>query len=395
MARTLSALGLVTAATAAGVTLGLGASPGSAEPIKLAKQPGVVRDVVQGDRWTAWTRCLGANGPSDVWVTKSASSPNKRVRGLRRRGRCDSPNLLGVFRNTLVVELGQPGKRRIVEVNVRTGRQRQVVGETSGEDGLEIVDADLTGRRIAWIQAVGPPGQREAQVVRGTVGRPLTRVLHRRTLFGGAVELVSVWVNARGEVAYREVLRGALYGYSAREERVELIERSGRTRNLASPAAGTSVVAADLSNGRFSYSIARDDTRRVWLFIRDLKSGAKRRVRVVLGAPPRFERTPPAVPAPEVSGRLTVWRERVPVKKSFNDAIRMTRGLALVKKPIDKRRDVRSQRWFVAPPSINRNVIAWAESRLPAAGGWRGGYFGVQRGKGRGMSTVYAQRVPR
>ena len=101
------------------------------------------------------------------------------------------------------------------------------------------------------------------------------------------------------------------------------------------------------------------------------------------------------MPAPEVSGRLTVWRERVPVKKSFNDSIRMARGLALVKKPIDKRRDVRSQRWFVAPPSINRNVIAWAESRLPAAGGWRGGYFGVQRGKGRGMSTVYAQRVPR
>jgi hypothetical protein len=393
MARTLPAFGLVGAAA---VTLGLGASSAaSAEPIELAKQPGVVRDVVRGDRWTAWARCLGAKGPSDVWVTRSAKSPNKRVRGLRRRGSCSPPDLLGVVRNTLVVEIGKPGARRILEVDVRTGRKRQVVAETAGEGGLDIVDSDVAGRRIAWIQVVGPPGRREAQVVRGTVGRPTTRVVHRRTLFGGAVELVSVWANPRGEVAYREVLRGALYGYSAREERVELVNGSGRTRNLASPAPGTSIVAADLSNGRFSYSIARDDSRRVWLFIRDLDSGAKRRVRVVLGAPLRFERTPPAVPAPEVSGRLTVWRERTPIKRSFNDAIRIARGLSLTKKPLDKRRDVRSQRWFLAAPSINRNVIAWAESRLPAAGGWRGGYFGVPRGKGRGTSTIYIQRVRR
>ncbi len=395
MAKTLPALGLIGTAAALGVIGATAPSSASAEPVELARQPGVVKDVVRGDRWTAWTRCLGANGPSDVWVTRSAKSPNMRVKGLRRRGACSPHDLLGVFRNRLVVQLGQPGTRRIIEVDVRTGRQRQVVAETPGDSGVEIVDADVAGRRIAWVQVVGPPEAREAQVVRGTVGSRATRVLHRRTLFGGAVELVGVWVNPRGEVAYREVLRGALYGYSAREERVERIDRAGRTTTLASPAPGTSIVAADLGNRRFSYSLARDDSRRIWIFTRDLESGAKRRVRVVLGAPLRLPRIPPAVPAPQVDGRLTVWRERIPVKRSFNDAIRMARGLALVKRPIEKRRDVRSQRWFVAPPSISRNVIAWAEVRLPAAGGWRGGYFGVPRGKGRGTSTVYTLRVRR
>lgn len=397
MGRKLTSLGIAAAALA-GVSAAGVSSPGDAaaqrtEPIEIAKQAGIVREVLRGSRWTVWTRCLRSAGPTDVWATRSASSPNRRVRGLKRSGPCAPHDLIGMVGNRLVLELGRPGARRVLAVDVRNGRQQEIVAETPGPDGREIVDVDVSGRRIAWIQIVGPPETRTAQVVRGTVGRPQTRVMHEQPLFGGAVELVGVWVNPRGEVAYREVLRGALYGYSAREERVERIDRLGGRSELASPAAGTQLVAADLGNTRFSYTIARDDTRRVFVFTRDLDTGKKRRLRAVLAAPPRLERTPPALPAPQVNGNLTLWRERVPIKRSFNDTIRFARGLALVRRPIERRRDVRQQRWFVAPPSIDRRIAVWAEVRFQGAGGWTGGYQGLPPGRRTGRSTVYAMPV--
>lgn len=396
MARGLTALGVVVTAVAGVAAAGVAPSSvatAQAEPIEVADQAGIVREVLRGSRWTVWTRCLRSAGPTDVWATRSASSPNRRVRGLKRSGACAPQDLIALVGNRLVLELGRTGARRVLAVDVRNGRRQEIVAETPGADGLELVDVDVSGRRIAWIQIVGSPERRTAQVVRATVGRPETRVVHEQPLFGGAVELVSVWVNPRGEVAYRQVLRGALYGYSAREERVQRIDRLGQTSILANPAPGTQLVAGDLGNTRFSYTIARDDTRKVWVFTRDLDTGKKRRLRAVRAAPPRLERTPPAVPAPQVNANLTVWRERVPIRRSFNDTIRFSRGLALVRRPIDRRRDVRSQRWFVSPPSIDRRVAVWAEVRLSRAGGWKGGYQGLPPGRRSGRSTVYAVPV--
>ena len=382
--------------TASAAVLLVGASslapaPARSAPTVLAAQPGMIRQVVQGDGYTAWTRCRGRRGPTDVWAARGTKPP-RRVAGLGRGGACEPQRLVGIAGGRLIVDLPVRGGRELVAVPLRGGTRRTIVASSVAPGGLELVDAASGGRRVAWIQVVGAPADRVAQVVALDLRRDAPAVVHERALSSGAIELTGVWISPSGRVAFRERLRGAQYGYGAGADRVRLRSAGGVLRELVRTSGPVRVAGAALSNRWFTYSLTREGDRRVWITARDLARGTKRRLRVARAAPPRLALAPPAGPAPELSGGLGVWRERLRKGGRFTDSIRSSRALRTDRRVVERRIDVRGQRLFQSAPVVSRGVATWAIIEFRRATGWRGGYAGLSRVPAR--STVVRERIP-
>lgn len=387
----LFSLGLVSAVVLVAGASATAPAPARSAPTVLAEQPGLIRQVVQGDGYTAWTRCRGRRGPTDVWAARGTKAP-RRVAGLGRGGACEPQRLVGIASGRLIVDLPVRGGRELVAVPLRRGARRTIAASSVAPGGLELVDADSGGRRVAWIQVVGAPADRVAQIVTLDLRRGTPTVVHERPLASGAIELTGVWISPSGRVAFRERLRGAQYGYGAGADRVRLRSAGGVLRELVRTAGPVRVADAALSNRWFSYSLTREGDRRVWITARDLARGTKRRLRVARAAPPRLALEPPAVPAPELSGGLGVWRERLQKGGRFTDSIRSSRALRTDRRVVERRVDVRGQRLFQSAPVVQRGVATWAIVEFRRATGWRGGYAGLARVPAR--STVVRERVP-
>jgi hypothetical protein len=368
------------------------AGPGSADPVVVARQQGIVRQVVAGDGHTAWIRCSGLRGRADVWVARGRAKP-RRIAVLTRRGVCEPQRLLGIARRNLLVEVPTGGRRQIVAVPLAGGPRRVLAEETPGPEGLELVAASAGGSRVAWIQVTGPATDRVAQVMALDLRRGGPSVVSSRHLAPEAVEPTGVWISPGGRVVIRERLRGAQYGYGSGRDRLRVALADGRLRTVAETSGRVRIVGASVGGRWMTYSVAREGDRRVWIYARDLQRGTRKRLRVVKAAPPRMDLAAPQVPTTFTSGSLTAWRERTRKGRRFQDAIRSARGLTTRGRVVERRLDVRGQRLFQSPPVVSRRWAVWAVVEFRRSTGWRGGYAGRARARTGPRSTIVRERI--
>lgn len=366
-----------------------------AEPVVVAEQTGLVRQVVRAQGVTAWTRCASPSGPTDVFAVRGRTRP-ARIVSLRARGACEPQRLLGISRGALVVlaPATTGGGKRLVEVALPAQTTRVIAEATPGPEGTEIVDAALGGRRVAWIRETGPARRRVQEILVADLADPTSppAVVHTRVVGGGAVTLTGVWVSPRGSVAFRERLQGALYGYGNGQDRLRLRESTGRIRDLATTSGVVRVAGASLSGRFLAYSVVREGDRRVWIYAFDLDRNIKKRLRLLRAAPPRLAPDPPAVPVPYLSGSQAVWRERSPKGRRFVDAIRSSRAVQTERRPVESLLDVPGQKLFQSPPTVTGGVAAWSIVRFTRPAGVSGGWAGLS--KVRARSTIVYERIP-
>lgn len=352
----------------------------------VATQTGIVRQVVQSDRYIVWTRCLGPDGPTEVWAARRGGGKALRVKGIRTRGACDPVTVVGAYRDRVVTLItGNSGLRRLDAVEIRTGRRHLLEAETTAASGVRITGADVEGPRIAWQRDVGAGdgrvsetlvGDLRAADVDGFAGAP-RRVVYRRSLQWTPVVPTGVWVAPNGSVAVREAIRGALYGYGdGGHDRVTVVTPGRGLRTLARPGDGFHISGADLSNRYFAYTLTRTSSGRVWMYATDRVTGRRRVVRR-LTRPAQLPEASPAVPVATVSGTRMAWRERLRVRRGYVDRV-VSRSLRDRKVRLVARiDDTRGQRRFVTAPALLGRRVAWASVALPLSGGVRGGYYGV------------------
>ena len=384
---------LVIAATA-GSCAALAGGSAPATPLVVANQPGVVRQTERAAKWAAWTRCVAPEGPSEVWARRSGQ--HKLTRILRTARPCDAHDLVGIFNNGLFL-LAQRGNdlRRLLAVDLRDRSRSVVDQETPGAGGRELLAADVNGPSLAWIRVVGPADARMAEVVVRNLATGVDRIAHRRELASGAVRLVGVWVNARGDVAIHEVLRGEVFLYGNGQERIRLLRaRDGGFRTLASVRGLVHVAAADLGGTRFSYSLVRENDLRVWVYGWDLTQNRRRLLRVARAAPPTGAITPPAVAEPRLYADAVVWRERTRRgRRAFNDGVRRAGLIQGPRQRIFPEQDVRGQRIFVGPPALYKRIVMWPVTTFTGNARWRGGYEGLSTRRAR--TKVMMAPLPR
>ena len=381
---------LALAAAAAGAFAAAG--PAQAAPVEIARQPGIARQVVVGGADTAWTRCRGLRGRVEVWTARGRSRP-RRISALTRRGACEPQRLLGIARRNLLVEVPTGGRTQVLAVPLKGGPRRVLAEETSGPEGLEIVDASAGGNRVAWIQLTGPADDRVAEVIALDIRRGGPSVVYTRHLSPEAVEPTGVWISPGGRVVVRERLRGAQYGYGSGRDRLQVVLADGRLRAIAGTSGRVRIVDASVGGRWMTYSVAREGDRRVWIYARDLQRGTKKRLRVVRAAPPRQALAAPQVPTPVTSGSLTAWRERTRKGRRFLDVIRSARALQTRRSTVDRHLDVHGQRLFQSPPVVERRRATWAVVEFRRSTGWGGGYAGRARARAIPRSTILRQRI--
>ncbi|MFN8122473.1 MAG: hypothetical protein U0237_08595 [Thermoleophilia bacterium] len=365
------------ALTALAAALPASAATAGVQVRTLHEQAGLTRQVVIGDRTVGWTRCMGAEGPTELWTAPVGRGRPARVPRVSVPGPCEPVRLVGTFGDQVLAMIpGADGLERLVSVNRRTGVRTVVDAESAVPGGIRLVAADLDGPRLVWLREQGTGVGATSEVVLADVRRPAgARVIYTRSLAFGAVRTLDVWAGPNGTAVVRQVLSGALYGYGERDERALLVGIP-RPLQIVRVTGGARVAAGDLSNRWFVYSVARDGDPRVRVTAYELSTGKRRLIRLARLVPAGVPATPPAVPAPRVSGDLAAWRERLRGRGGFRDRV-VTIDLA-------KRRartayvlaDTRGQRLFVSQPAVRGARVALAEVRLSTAYGATGGFLG-------------------
>lgn len=349
-------------------------------PAIVAEQLGSVRQVVAGDGYLVWTRCTAPDGPTEIWSALTPRGPARKVAGIRVAGTCEPIRLVGTWRGQVVALVpGPTGLRRLEAITLATGARRVLDEETATAPGRSLVAADISAAKVGWLRSEGEPGARVTQALVADLRLPQSApgVAYTRSLAFSAVIPTGVWVNTRGDVAVREVLSGAQYGYGVADQRVTLIRAGQTPRRITQVSTGARVVGGDLGTGWFVYSIARDDRLRVWVYVYDLKTGTRRILRVANAASSSVAREAPAVPTPVLGSARAAWRERTRAPGGFVDRIRVydlarKRLMTPVAVP-----DTAGQRLFLSPPALGRTTVAWAQVRLATAGGPQGGFLGL------------------
>jgi hypothetical protein len=361
----------------------------------LTEQSGIVRQVVRGDRWAAWTRCLSPQGPTEVWARRFGTRALTRLDRLTATGSCEPQRLLGVAGDRLLAIVpGADGLRRVVAAGLPDGAQTVIDSETPGAAGVRIVAGDANGPRVVWIRDVGPVTDRVAEIVSGDLRRPgVTTIVRRQSLRGGVVRPVGAWVGGSGEIAWRNLLAGgAQYGYGTGQERVVLRLANGSTLTLSSVRGPAHVAGVDVGSTRAVYSVVRDDSTRVYIYGWDLVRREKRLLRVVNAAARPKARTSPDVPTPRLYADRAVWRERTrPSPSVFQDGVRSVILPIRRGSEVFRVRDPRTQRTFIGPPDLTRRVAVWPVVRFTGAVGWAGGFSGLSARPAR--TTIYAAGI--
>ena len=341
------------------------------------EQIGLTRQVALGDRAVAWTRCLGVDGPTELWTAPVRGGRASRIPRVSVRGACEPVRLVGAWGDqVLAVIPGRDGLRRLESVNRRTGARTVIEAETTGADAVRVVSADLDGPRLVWLRDRGQGAGGVSEVVLADLRRlEGRRVLYSRSLVFGAVRSVDVWAGPNGTAVVRQLLSGALYGYGERDERALLVgvERPVQIVRLSG---GARLAAGDLSSRWFVYSVARDGDPRVRVTAYSVATGKRRLVRLARLVPAGVSAQPPAVPAPKVSGDLAAWRERLRARGGYRDRVvtlDLARRRALTAYVLA---DTRGQRLFLSQPAVSGRRVALAEVRLSTAYGTPGGFLG-------------------
>lgn len=389
---------LVVAALAALPAL---AAPAAAAPARVvADQPGLVRQVVLGDRDVVWTRCLRATGPTEVWWARRSAGAARRVPRLRIAGDCAPIRIVAATgdRALLVTTIGT-GLARLELVDLPSGRRTPLEVETLPASGVRIPAADAEGVRMAWLRTTGLGDARVTETVVGDLRRPVDvalagvaggRPVDARLLGPGAVTPTGVWVAPGGRVVVREHLAGAIYGYGTGRERLRVAGPGGRELVRTGP--DVRIAAADLTDRVLAYTLADRLSGRTWLYRIDLASGRRRLVRRLGPLPAAVPREVPALVAPSVSGPLLAWRERRRAPGGWADrvlALDLLRGRTTT---LARLTDGRAQRVFLSQPSTRSGRVAWAEIRSPRAAGPVGGFYGLTPPGARSRVVVAAVR---
>lgn len=375
----------VLAAALAALAAAASAAPAAPRARTVATQLGAVRQVVQGDRYIAWTRCLSPTGPTEVWAARRAGGRARRVKGIRAGGECEQVRLIGSYRNAVVTLIRRnSGLQRLDIVDVRTGRRRLLEAETEPASGFRIVDADTAGARVVWIREIGAGDGRVSETVVGDLRAPSDgmyaggprRVVYRRPMQWRAVEPRAAWIAPGGAVFVREQISGAMYGYGTGADRLTQVLADGRTRTVARTVDGLTIAGADVSARFVAYTVRHEASGRVWMYTLDRRTGRRRLVRR-LRVPARVPGYAPAVPVGRLEGTRLVWRERARVRRGYRDRV-VVRSLRTGKVSLVARvDDTRGQRMFVGPPTLVGRRAAWSQMVLPTAQGPTGGYYGL------------------
>jgi hypothetical protein len=349
-------------------------------PVTVTEQLGAVRQVVAADGFVAWTRCAGSQGPTEIWSARTPRGRARRVAGIRVAGACEPIRVAGTWRGSVVAFVpGVQGLRTLEVIDLASGARRVLDQEVAAADGRSLVAVDTSGPRVAWLRSEGSPGFRVTQAMVADLRAPQSApvLAYSRSLAASVVVPTGVWVNGRGEVAVREVLAGAQYGYGSADQRVTLIRPGRPPLRLTQVGTGGRVVGGDLGSRWFVYSIARDDRLRVWVYAYDITTKARRVLRVANAASGSLAREAPALPSPVLGGSRAAWRERTRAPGGFIDRIRTyDLGRRRLGTPIALP-DSAGQRLFLSPPALGRSTVAWAQVRLATAGGAQGGFLGL------------------
>lgn len=394
---------LIAAAGAAGAAVGvIVPAPAAAAPRVhlVADQLGIVRQVALSARRVVWTRCVTADGPTEVWTALRTGGKPRRVPGIRVAGTCEPVRLVGVYGDLAVTLItGRSGQRRLDAVNVLTGRRTLIEADTDAASGYRITGADVDGARVVWQREIGAGDNRVSETVVGDLraqpvglyGAAPRRVVYTRSLRFGAVVPTGAWIGGDGAVVVRETISGAQYGYGIAEQRAMLVTPTGLSQ-YARLVAGSQVSDLDLTRPYLAYTVSSTTTGQVWIQLVNRSTRVKRRIRRLAGLPAAVPREVPAVPSPSITGRYVIWRERLASRGGYTDRVvaydagrRRITLVALV-------RDSRGQRAFVSQPSAAANRVAWAEMTLPTASGALGGYYGVSSDGARSRVLVRSVR---
>jgi hypothetical protein len=349
-------------------------------PVTVTEQLGSVRQVVTGDGFVAWTRCAGPQGPTEIWSARTPRGRARKVAGIRVAGICEPIRLAGTWRGSVVAFVPDAqGLRSLEVIDLTSGARRVLDQEVATADGRSLVAADTSGPQVAWLRSEGPPGARATQALVVDLRLPQSApgLAYSRSLVASVVVPTGIWVNSRGEVAVREVLSGAQYGYGSADQRVSLIRPGRPPLKLTQVTTGGRIVGGDLGSRWFVYSIAREDGLRVWVNSYDITTKARRVLRVSNAASAKVSRDAPALPSPVLGGSRAAWRERTRAPGGYIDRIRVyDLGRKRLATPIAIP-DSAGQRLFLSPPALGRRTVAWAQVRLATASGADGGFLGL------------------
>ena len=242
----------------------------SAAPFVLTQQSGIVREVVRGAEWAAWTRCVTQSGPTEVWARRFGTKEVVQLPSLTVPGTCGGVSLHGITGSTVIASAPDAaGLRRLAAVGITTAAERVLDRDTTDATGARIVAADAYGPLVAWVRDVTQSGERYSEVLTADLRQPATTPAvgraapdpHRRR----PLERCVARRVRRGDVApghpgrrVRRVLhRGAEAGASP-------------CRRHASgdlPGHGPVQIAqADLDRNFAIYSLIRDDSNAAWIY---------------------------------------------------------------------------------------------------------------------------------
>lgn len=394
---------LLCAAVASGAAAaGPAAVPAVAAPRVhlVADQLGIVRQVAMSARRVVWTRCVSADGPTEVWTALRTGGRPRRVPGIRVAGTCEPVRLVGVYGDRAVTLItGRSGLRRLDAVDVLTGRRTLIEADTDAASGYRITGADVDGPRVVWQREIGAGENRVSETVVGDLraapvglyGAAPRRVVYTRSVRFAAVVPDGAWIGSDGGVVVRETISGAQYGYGIGEHRAMLVTPTGLVQ-YARLTPGSRIAAVDVTRPFLAYSVSSTAGGQTWIQLVNRSTRVKRRIRRLAGLPASVPREVPAVPSPRITGRYVTWRERLPARGGFTDRVVAydigRRGVVLVAQV----RDSRGQRAFVTQPAAAANRVAWAEVTLPTASGALGGYYGVSSAGARSRVLVRSVR---
>jgi hypothetical protein len=369
--------GLAGLAAAAAIPGGAGAAP-----FVLTQQSGIVREVVRGGEWAAWTRCVTQSGPTEVWARRFGTKEVVQLPSLTVAGTCGGVSLHGIAGSTVIASTPDAsGARRLAAVGITTAAERVLDRDTSDATGARIVAADAYGPLVAWGRDVTLSGQRYSEVLTADLRQPPTTpaiVVRRQTHTGGG-RLTGVWRGGSGEVMWRQVIPGGAYAaYSTGEQKLVRRRADGTLQTISQVTGPVQIAQADLDRGFAIYSLIRDDSNAAWIYTRDLTSNVKRLVRVAPSAVRPKIRLGPDMPAPKVSGTRAAWRERERLRnRTFRDLIRGEQLLTERLRVLGSVGDRVDQRVFQSAPDVYGRFATWAIVRFDGPTGWAGGYSGL------------------
>lgn len=354
----------------------------SAAPFVLTQQSGIVREVVRGGEWAAWTRCVTQSGPTEVWARRFGTKEVVQLPSLTVPGTCGGVNLHGITGSTVIASAPDgAGLRRLVAVGVTTSAERVLDRDTTDAAGARIIAADAYGPLVAWVRDVTQSGGRFSEVLTADLRQPATTaaaVVRRQTHTGGG-HLTGVWRGGSGEVMWRQSIPGGAYAaYSTGEQKLVRRRADGTLQTISRVTGPVRIAQADLDRNVAIYSLIRDDSNAAWIYTRDPASNAKRLVRVAPTAVRPKIRLGTDMPAPKVYGSRAAWRERERLpNRTFRDLMRGEQLLTQQLRVVGSISDRVDQRVFQSAPDVYGRFATWAIVRFDGPTGWAGGYSGL------------------